>query len=1278
MSFPGKLSILFLPLVLSAFLSSAQSEGGKILSQSGLSNPNVRCMDVDSDGYVWIGTDSGINRYDGTTFVQWLDYGDDGLRNGQIQRVLTDEDGLVWVATAGGVELIRDGEVDRSFPFIPGRILQMRKYDPDHILIGRWGGLYLLDRNTGELTEAYRDESLQYYDFFLNRDGSVWITRGIPGECIILGKDFKKIGGFQYGNVVINDYHEGSDGTVYLCTDSGIHRFTTSGQEIGLPDALSPIKDSEALFMLGSPSSITYIGIRGEGVMAYDIYSGTLRDLPSNETLSGEDQVSAVLAGSVILLSKAPGVLVQIPVSGNFDKVDLPFSGITESFNMFYPLVSDGGRDVLFLSNRGFYLYKESTKEISPVKTEGLTGNDRLRISLMDERDSSIWVMLNYDRLVHFKGDIRKGPLRLSEEWRVGTSECIWQEDDGTVCLLQPGQILKIRPDGRTDYLPTGMTPDFWFCAKTVSGKVYFLADQSVWLLGKDGIPELFFNSEFSTSCFYEGEDGTYWVGTSLDGLIHLSSDGSFLGRKTRSDGLPTNTLVGLTGEGGNIYAISRFLVTKIDAATMEVLSVKNYSQFVSGFITNNAKPSGGYIMIGTSPALIRFMPDEAEVEEEVMVHLDEVRVDGITDKGILSGEPLGHGHQSLSFFFSTLSFNPGYTPNYQCRLVGYDSDWNNLWSTPRANYSGLPGGKYRFEVKVRQPSGMWSDTLVSLPFRIKYPWWGSPLAFVMYLLALIGLVFVVVRYLTLQKINQEKLAVVEGEKLLAEQISQERMTFFTNVSHEFRTPLALIYGPVQDLSKSGTMSSEDMKLVGIIKKNADRMARLTDQLLDFNRKRDIEGSLAIMETDLSKLLSMILSNFGYMFTQKNLHVRQEFPETLPVYCDSEKVERVVFNLLSNAVKYTPEYGEVVLSASKDDDGMVRISVADSGIGISRDKMDKIFDRFERVGEKVSGELPSGFGIGLSYAKHLALMHKGDLTVASNDPIGSVFTFAFPYGKEAYGAEQVWNSDTVQEDPVAVSADDESTIGGKDIHVLVVEDNPDMNSYMKSVLEKHFSVTSAYDGEQAWSFLRMQAPDIIVSDVMMPYKDGYTLCKEIKNDPDFCHIPIVLLTAKTDMESQLHGLNLGADAYLSKPFESRYLLAVVENIISNRRLLQHTLSETPVADFSEEEALSPYDRDFLKNMYALMDKHLDEENFNVSAIALELGVSRTTLFTKIKALLGQSPQELLSSYRLGKAMELLKEHSLNVSEVAYKVGFGSLTGFSRAFKNKFGIPPSSV
>ena len=330
MSFPRNLSLLFLPLALSSFLSSAQSEGGKILSQSGLSNPNVRCMEVDSDGYVWIGTDSGLNRYDGTTFVQWMDFGDDGLRNGQIQRVLTDDDGLVWVATAGGVELIRGGEVDRSFPFIPGRVLQMRKYDADRVLVGRWGGLFLLDRHTGELTEAYRDESLQYYDFFLNRDGSVWITRGIPGECIILGKDFTKIGGFQYGNVTINDYYEGNDGTVYLCTDYGIKRFTSSGQEIGLPEGLSPIKDSETLFMIGGTSSITYVGVRGEGVMAYDSYTGILRNLPSNETLSGEDKISAVLAGSVILINKAPGVLAQIPISGNFDKIDLPYKGISE------------------------------------------------------------------------------------------------------------------------------------------------------------------------------------------------------------------------------------------------------------------------------------------------------------------------------------------------------------------------------------------------------------------------------------------------------------------------------------------------------------------------------------------------------------------------------------------------------------------------------------------------------------------------------------------------------------------------------------------------------------------------------------------------------------------------------------------------------------------------------------------------------------------------------------------------------------------------------------
>jgi len=1267
---------VFLFLACAEALLPAQSISGRIVSQNSLSSPLVRSMDVDEHGYVWIGTGAGLNRFDGTSYVHWTDYGEGALVSEQIYSVLTDTEDRVWVNSTSGIELIRNGEVDHTFKFVPGRFTCMRNYDSSHLLVGMWGGLYLMDKSTGALTLVYKDDSLQYYSFHLFNDGTVWILRGIPGVCTILGKDFSVKGNLRYGDAVVYDCHEGNDGTVYTLTSAGLKRFTSLGEELPVPDNLSGIKDSPVLFMVkGKDTEETFVGVSGLGILSYDGYNGPLRKLSSNETLSGMNRVYAVVCDGVILIGKSDGLLTPIPIQENFTKINIPGMGQSEALNMFYPCYN--GKDVLVLSNRSFYEYDRDKDQVSKIEAEGLGGNDRLSISLLDRRDSSIWIMANYDRLEHYTRNASGDSFSIDKTWDVDPSECIWQQEDGAVCLLQGGKILKIYPE-HEEYLPlAGVLPDFWYCASTCSGKVYFLSQDAVWLLGEDGSPYLFFEDNVSPTCFYEDSNGVFWIGTSLDGIIKFDPQSGQKSRITREKGLPSSSIYSLFGDGDYIVAVSRFIVSKIDRHTLDIVSRKNYMNFVGGFSTNSAKLMGDHYLLGTNIGLIATSNKDGIKDNNPSVRLEEIRVDGETDHNIMHGKPLEHGHSSITFFFSTLSFEPGYTPSYQCRLLGYDDSWSSVWTNPSASYSGLRGGKYRFEVKLQQPSGEWSEPLVSLPFKIRYPWWANPFAYLVYLVLAAAVTFLLIGYFTRQKINREKLAIVEGEKLLAEQISQERMTFFTNVSHEFRTPLALIYGPVQDLSKSERIAPEDMGLVRIIKKNADRMARLTDQLLDFNKKKDIEGSLAIMEVDLSKLLLMILGNFEYMFSQKNIRLKSDVPESLNVYCDSEKVERVVFNLLSNAVKYTPEYGEVVLSVKKDEDGMVRIAVADSGIGISREKADKIFDRFERVGEKVSGELPSGFGIGLSYAKYLAHIHKGDLTVASNEPIGSVFTFSFPYGKEAYADVSVWDTrNEEEENPTKLDETLQDVQEHKDVHVLVVEDNADMVSYLKSILEGKYSVTSASDGEQAWKFLRIQAPDIVISDVMMPYKDGYTLCKEIKNDPDFCHIPIVLLTAKSDMESKLHGLNLGADAYLDKPFESKYLLAVIDNMLANRRRIQKILSEK--TEVSEEDGLSPYDMDFLQKVYSLIEKHLDDENFNVTTIAVEMGVSRTTLFTKIKALLGESPQELLSSYRLGRAMELLKEHSLNVSEVAFKVGFSTLTGFSRAFKNKYGVPPSSV
>jgi DNA-binding response OmpR family regulator len=420
-----------------------------------------------------------------------------------------------------------------------------------------------------------------------------------------------------------------------------------------------------------------------------------------------------------------------------------------------------------------------------------------------------------------------------------------------------------------------------------------------------------------------------------------------------------------------------------------------------------------------------------------------------------------------------------------------------------------------------------------------------------------------------------------------------------------------------------------------------------------------------------------MLDNFEYMFSQKDLRVSTSIPAGLVAYCDREKVERIVFNLLSNAVKYTPAHGEIDIKAGVDG-GKASITVADTGIGISPDKMTRIFDRYERVGEQVGSALPSGFGIGLNYAQHLAHLHKGEISVRANDPMGSVFSFSFPCGKHDFDDSNIWKetAEDGQNDKVAEVA--EASQG--DFHILVVEDNPDMREYIRGFLRENYRVTMAGDGEEAWKCIRISAPDLIVSDVMMPYKDGYTLCKEVKNDPEYCHIPVILLTAKADMENQIHGLELGADGYLGKPFDPAYLTALVRNLIAGRKRLQGLLADRTSSSVEpvEDASLSQQDMVFLDKCYRIIDAHLDDEAFGVIGLSMEMGMSRTSIFSKVKALTGQSPQAFLTNYRLNKAMELLKTRDFNISEVAYKVGFATLTGFSRSFKNKFGIPPSAV
>ena len=363
----------------------------------------------------------------------------------------------------------------------------------------------------------------------------------------------------------------------------------------------------------------------------------------------------------------------------------------------------------------------------------------------------------------------------------------------------------------------------------------------------------------------------------------------------------------------------------------------------------------------------------------------------------------------------------------------------------------------------------------------------------------------------------------------------------------------------------------------------------------------------------------------------------------------------------------------------------VVMSIIDTGVGIPENMKKKIFERYQRLNTKVGDRNPEGYGIGLNYALYLAHVHKGLLDVTDNKPSGSVFSFVFPADKEGYPGENLIDRILVESyTPAQYPEHDilENIPPEEAVNVLIVEDNRQMLNYLEDILKKSYQTMTAMNGEEAAQYLELSTPDLVISDISMPLKDGITLCREIKANPQTCHIPVILLTGMDSPEMQQAGIDSLADAYLPKPFDPIMLKKVIHNLLENRKRMQAGLvnrtSTTMEATETETNNLNAHDRRFLEKLYVLMDEHLGDENFSIASCAREFGISRSGLYAKLKALVGETPQNYVTTYRLNKAMELLRTKDFNVNEVCYMVGFKSPSAFSRSFKNKFGVPPSSI
>ena len=628
----------------------------------------------------------------------------------------------------------------------------------------------------------------------------------------------------------------------------------------------------------------------------------------------------------------------------------------------------------------------------------------------------------------------------------------------------------------------------------------------------------------------------------------------------------------------------------------------------------------------------------------------------------------------------------------------------SHMYGTIPAGGTATTPGIYRFVLNPQSPvdidarfdvsissSGVtyWRD---SFGFRIEPPWWRTNLAYGFYALVVVGILYAFRRLEVKRSLlrHQRELERIEGEKL--RELDQMKSRFFANISHEFRTPLTLLLGPIEKWKEKA--KDEDLQRdLGMMQRNARRLLRLINQLLDISKLEARSMKLHASPGNIVTFARGIAQSFQSVAANKRITLKIESEsDQIELYFDRDKMEKILSNLLSNAFKFTAQGGEVMVEISNPKSEIskqtVTVTVSDTGIGILAEEIPHIFDRFYQVDGSQTRD-QEGTGIGLALVKELVVVHHGTISVKSEVGKGTEFTIQLPLGRAHLKDEEITKPPaeevvrTTELESSVLSGvtsegteDEQESVGDKPI-VLVVEDNADVRSYIREYLDPSYKVLEARDGDKGVRLAVETIPDLILSDVMMPNMDGYELCRMLKKDEKTSHIPIILLTAKAGTESKLEGLETGADDYLVKPFEAKELLARVKNLIDLRRKLREKFEKSKVLK-PGEIAVTSMDDVFLKNAMAVVEKHMGDERFTIEQFSHEMNMSRVQLHRKVTALTNQSAGDFIRYLRLHRAMDLLHQEAGTVAEVAYTVGFSSPAYFTKCFHEQFGYPPSDV
>lgn len=637
-----------------------------------------------------------------------------------------------------------------------------------------------------------------------------------------------------------------------------------------------------------------------------------------------------------------------------------------------------------------------------------------------------------------------------------------------------------------------------------------------------------------------------------------------------------------------------------------------------------------------------------------------------------------------LRIDFAALNYAVQHLVGYMYKLDGYDTDWNVAGATNQASYSNLPIGSYRFLVRAFSDNVETAGGEASIAIEVLPPPWLTWWAKSLYLLAVLIVAAVVFR--TVSSVLR-----IRREASVEQNMTDLKLSFFTNISHELRTPLTLILGGIEDVRKNEVLSQRGESNLTLAQRNAKRMLALINQLLDFRKIVKDKMELKISRVDLVPLVEDALDDFREMASERDIELLFTVSRrSILVWIDPERMESVIYNLLSNALKFTPNGGKIEACLSlRENDESVILSVRDTGIGIPKDKLSHIFERFVQASRAVDTNM-KGSGIGLSICRDIVALHHGEIAVDSRQGEGTVFSVKLRLGNAHFGMEQIdfsgagqSKTDYMVSDYTSIDKERRTDVRPPEgaQKILLVEDNRELRLFMYNSLIETYHVIEADDGVEALEKIRSQMPDIVVTDLMMPRMDGIELIGKVRHDFTISHIPIVMLTARHSPDDRVKAMEYGADGYITKPFSIELLLVRIDNLLTQRRKLFEKFSTQSARNKVVELAVGDVvvtdrDEEFMKEVMSWLGDNIENSGLTIDQLASHLGLGRTTMYNKLKSLTGKSPVELIKEFRITKSKLLLRTGQFSVSEVAYRVGFSDPGYFSRCFREMFHMSPA--